>query len=92
MQSSVDPALLMESDKSKEVTLPMHSSINPTLLLGGDESFDHVLIISSYVPSTQGSIPLSLSPRVVSFDWNDIVEPRLPSSTPFQIREYFDIL
>jgi hypothetical protein len=25
-------------------------------------------------------------PRVVSFDWNDIVEPQLPSSTPFQIR------
>jgi hypothetical protein len=25
------------------------------------------------------------SPRMVSFDWNDIVEPHLPSSTPFQI-------
>jgi hypothetical protein len=23
---------------------------------------------------------------MVSFDWNDLVEPHLPSSTPFQIR------
>ena len=53
-------------------------------------SFDHVLSISIYVPYEQGSIPLSPnmlppSPREVSFDWNDLVEPRLPSSTPFQI-------
>jgi hypothetical protein len=90
MQSSVDPTLLLESDKSKEVTLPMQSLANPTLLLGGDASFDHVLIISSYVPSEKGSIPLSLSilppsPRMVSFDWNDLVEPHLPSSAPFHI-------
>jgi hypothetical protein len=90
MQSSVDPTLLLESDKSKEVTLSMQSSVNPTLLLGGDASFDHVLSISSFVPSEQGSIPLSLStlppsPRMVSFDWNDLVEPHLPSSAPFQI-------
>jgi hypothetical protein len=96
MQSSVDPTLLLESDKSKEVTLPMKSSVNPTLLLGGDESFDHVLSISSFVPSEQGSIPLSSSmlppsPREVSFDWNDLVEPQIPSSTPFQIRGFFDI-
>jgi hypothetical protein len=25
------------------------------------------------------------SPRMVSFDWNDLVEPHLPSSAPFQI-------
>ena len=80
MQSSVDPILLLESDKYKEVTLSMQSSINPTLLFGGDASFDHLLNISSYVPSSLGSIPLSLSmlcpsPRMVSFDWNDLVEP-----------------
>jgi hypothetical protein len=51
MQSSVDPTLLLESEKSKEVTLLMKSSINPTLLLGGDVSFDHVLSISIHVPS-----------------------------------------
>jgi hypothetical protein len=91
MKSLVDPTLLLESDKSKEVTLSMQSLVNTTLLLGGDASFDHVLRIFIYVPSEQGSIPLSLSmlppsPRVVSFDWNDLVEPQLPSSMPFQIR------
>jgi hypothetical protein len=91
MQSSVDLTLLLESDKSKEVTLSMQSLFNPTLLLEGDASFDRVLSISSLVPSKQGRITLSSStlppiPRVVSFDWNDLVEPRIPSSTPFQIR------
>jgi hypothetical protein len=91
MKYSVNPTLLLESDKSKEVTLPMQSSVNPTLLLGSDASFDHVLSISSYVTYEQRSIPLSSStlppsPRVVSFDWNDLVEPHLPSSTPFWIR------
>ena len=91
MQFSVYPTLLLESDKSKEVTFLMQSSANPTLLLGGDASFDHVLSIYDFVPFEQGRIPLSLStlppiPRVVSFDWNDIVEPQLPSSMPLQIR------
>jgi hypothetical protein len=71
MKSLVDPTLLLESDKSKEVPLLMQYSVNPTLLLGGDVSFHHVLSISSFVPSEQGSIPLSLfmlppSHRVVS--------------------------
>jgi hypothetical protein len=80
MKSLADPPLLLKSDKSKEVTFSMQYSVNPTLLLEGYTSFDHVLGISSLVPSKQGSIPLSLSmlppsPRVVSFDWNDLVEP-----------------
>jgi hypothetical protein len=29
---------------------------------------------------------LPLSSRMVSFDWNNLVEPLLPSPTPFQIR------
>jgi hypothetical protein len=75
MKSSIDSTLLSESDKSKEVTSLMHSSVNPTLLLWGDASFDHVLIISSSLPSAQGSIHLSLSTlppssSMVSFDWN----------------------
>jgi hypothetical protein len=90
MKYSTNPTLLLKSKNSKEVTLLMQSSANPTLLLGGDASFDHVLSISSFVPSEQGSIPLSLStlppsPRMVSFGWNDLVDPLLPSSTPFQI-------
>jgi hypothetical protein len=91
MQYLVDPTLLLKSDKPKEVTSSMQSSINPTLLLEGDASFNHFLSISSYVPYSLGIIPLSstmLPPslRVVYFDWNDLVEPRLHSSTPFHIR------
>jgi hypothetical protein len=78
MQYSVDSTLIVESDKSKEVTLSMKYSVKPTLIFGGDAYFDHVLIISSHVPYEQGSIPLYLTtlppnPRMVSFDWNDIV-------------------
>jgi hypothetical protein len=91
MQYSVDPTLLVKSDKPKEVTLLMQSSVNPTLLLGGDAYFNHVLSISSHVPFEQGSIPLSSSalppsPRVVSFYWNGLIEPRHLPSTPFQIK------
>jgi hypothetical protein len=91
MQYLANPTLLLESDKPKEVTLLMQSSVNPTLLLEGDASFDDVLRISSFVPSSLGRIPLSSSmlppsPRVVSFNWNYLVEPRLPSYIPFQIR------
>jgi hypothetical protein len=80
MQSSANPTLLLESDKSKEVTLPMQYLVNPSLILGGDVSFDHVLRISSHVPSEKWSIPLSSSslpprPRVASFDCNDLIEP-----------------
>jgi hypothetical protein len=38
--------------------------------------FQNLLVLSTPPPS----------PRMVSFDWNDLFEPRLPSSTPFQIR------
>jgi hypothetical protein len=91
MQSSADPTLLLESVKSTKVIMLMKSSADPTLLLGSDVSTDYVFSISSLVLSEQGDIPLALrtpppSPRMVSFDWNDFVEPHLPSSTPFQIR------
>jgi hypothetical protein len=90
MKYSVNPTLLLESDKSKEVTFLMQYSANPTLVLGGVASFNHVLSVSSSIPFEQGSIPLSLStlppsPRMVSFDWNDLVEPLLPSYAPFHI-------
>jgi hypothetical protein len=66
----------------------MQYSVNHTLLLGADVSFDHVLNISSLIPYEKGMIPLSSStlppsPKMFSFDWNDLVEPRIPSSTPF---------
>jgi hypothetical protein len=69
----------------------MQYSADPSLLLGSDVSKDYVFSISSSVLSEQGGIILTSrkpppSPRMVSFDWNDLVGPRLPSSTPFQIR------
>jgi hypothetical protein len=64
----------------EEVVVLMQYLVNPTLLLGGDSYFNHVLNISSYVPSEQGIIPLSLimlppSPGMVSFDSSDLIEP-----------------
>jgi hypothetical protein len=90
MQFLVDPTLLSESDESKEVISLMQSSTDPTLLSGSDSSFTYIFRISSSIPYQQGVIPLSSSmlppcPRMVSFDWNNLVEPRLPSSTPFQV-------
>jgi hypothetical protein len=71
--------------------MPMQSLADPTLLLRSDVSTDYVFIISSSGFLEQGGILLipstpHPSPRMVSFDWNDLVEPRLPSSTLFQIR------
>jgi hypothetical protein len=91
MQSSVDPTLLLESVESTKVVMMLQSSADPTLMLESDVSNDYVFSISSSVLSKQGGISLSLrtpppSPWMVSFDWNDLVEPHLPSYTPFQMR------
>jgi hypothetical protein len=69
------------------VTL-MHSSADPTLLLESNVSIDYVFIIFSSVLLEQGGISLALrthctSPMMVSFDWNDLVEPHIPSSSHF---------
>jgi hypothetical protein len=91
MQSLVDPTLLLESVESTKVVTPMQFLVDPTLLMGSDVSTDYVFSISSLVLSEQGGIPLTLStpppsPRMVSFDWNDLAEPHIPSFAPFQIR------
>jgi hypothetical protein len=79
----------------EKVVTPMQSLIDPTLLLESDVSTDYVFSISSSLLSEQGGIPLASStpppsPRMVSFEWNDLVEPILPSSAPFQIRVEFN--
>jgi hypothetical protein len=91
MQSSVDPTLLLESVESTKVVTLMQYLADPTLLMESDVSTDYVFSISSSVLSEQGGILLTSStyppsPRMVSFYWNDLVEPHLPSSAPFQIR------
>jgi hypothetical protein len=90
MQYLVNPTLLLESDQSSKVVSTTQYLDDPTLLLGSDTYFEYIFSISSSIPSKQGGIPLSsstlpLTPRMVSFDWNDLVEPHLPSSAPFQI-------
>jgi hypothetical protein len=91
MQSLYDPTLLLGSVKSTKVVMLMKYLDNPTLLMRSDVSTDYVFSISISVISKQWGIPLTSntpppSPRMVSFDWNDLVEPHLPSSPPFQIR------
>jgi hypothetical protein len=91
MQYLTDPTLLLKSVKSTKVVMSMQCSIDPSILLGSDVSTNYVFIISSLVNSKQGGISLSSitpfpSPRMNSFDWNDLVEPRLPSYAPFHIR------
>jgi hypothetical protein len=91
MKSSNDPTLLLESVDSTKVVTPTQCFVDPTLLLGSDVSTEYFFSISILVLSEQGKIPLTSSttppsPRMVSFDWNDLVGHRLPSSAPFQIR------
>jgi hypothetical protein len=90
LQYSVDPTLLLNIVESTKVVMPMPSSVDPTPLLESEVSTDYVFRISSSVLLEQGAIPLAsrtppTSPRMVSFDWNDLVEPHPPSSAPFQI-------
>jgi hypothetical protein len=80
----------MQSLVEKVVT-SMPSSADPTPLLRSEVSIDYVFSISSSVLSEQGGIFLSPSTpppslRMLSFDWNELVEPHLPYSAPFQIR------
>jgi hypothetical protein len=95
MKSSVDPTLILESVESTKVVMSMQCSGNPALLMGSYVSTDYVFIISSSVTSEQGGIPLTWrtplpSPRMVSFDWNDLLDPLLTSYAPFKIRVEFN--
>jgi hypothetical protein len=85
----------LEGVESTKVVMPMQYLADPTLLIGSDVYTDYVFIISNSVLSEQGDIPSTLitpppSLRMVSFHWNDLVEPRLPSYTPFQIMVEFN--
>jgi len=80
----------LDSFESTKVISPVQYLVDTTLIFGTDASFNYVFSISSSVPSEQEGIPLSssmipITPKMDLFDWNDLVEPRLPSSAPFQI-------
>jgi hypothetical protein len=51
MHPSIDPMLLLESDKSKEAVVPMQFLVDPTLLVRVLYLLCHVLRISSTSPS-----------------------------------------
>jgi hypothetical protein len=91
MKYSLDPTLLFKSVDSTKVVMLMQYLVDTTLLMGSDMSTDYVFSISSLVLSEQGGISLTLSTpppslRMVSFDWNDLFEPCLPSFSPFHLR------
>jgi hypothetical protein len=88
MKSSAGPTLLLESVESTKVVTLMQYLTDPTLLMGNDVSTKYVFSISNPVLLEQGGIPITSStpppsPKMVSFDWNDLVEPHLPYSIPF---------
>jgi hypothetical protein len=65
----------------------MQSSDDPILLLGSDVSTHYVFSIYGSILSQQGGILLipSTPPpslRMVSFDWNDLVEPHVRKTGP----------
>jgi hypothetical protein len=67
----------------------IRSSVDPTLPSESELNTTDVFFVSSDC-SGQGDIPsISTEPppstEVISFDWNSLAEPRLPSSIPFQI-------
>jgi hypothetical protein len=91
IQSLDDPTLLFDNVDSTKVVTSIQYLVDPTLLMVSDVSTNYVFNISSSVLSEQGGIPLTSRktrpiPRMVYFDWNDLVEPLLPYSAPFQIR------
>jgi hypothetical protein len=83
MQSSIDPTLLLESDKSKEAVVPMQFLVDPALLVLVLYLLCHVLSISSTSPFEQERVLLflsSLSPSIDEgpFDWDGLVGYPMP--------------
>jgi hypothetical protein len=78
MQYSINPTLLLESDKSKEVVVPMQFLVDPALLVLVLYLLCHVLSISSTSNFEQERVllfPNILPPSSdeVPFDWNDLM-------------------
>jgi hypothetical protein len=84
----VDPTLPLESEVNKVVG-PIQSLIDPTLPLESEVDTTQVLLVTSYFSGQGGISPISMEPplstEVISFDWNSLEEPCLPSYLPFQI-------
>ena len=86
----VNTTLPSESD-FHEVVESIPLSINPTLSLESEVSTSHIFFTASSELTEQGSTELTSdqpppSSRIASFDWDSLVESRLPSNAPFQIK------
>ena len=93
MSPLVNITLPFKSD-FHEVVESIPLSINPTLPLESEVSTSHILFTVSSKLTKQGGIELASdepppSSRITSFDWDSLVELRLPSDTPFQIKVTF---
>ena len=90
MSSLVNPTLPSESDFHESVeSVPFF--INPTLPLESEVSSIHIFLTTSSELTEQSGIKLTSDetttrPQIASFDWDILVEPRLPSDAPFQIK------
>ena len=95
-ESSSTPKSDMVSQQSHQplvdnVVVQVQYLADYTPLLGGEVPSDKVCLISSTKSYGIGGILVYLnvpppSSRSVSFDWDSVVESRLPSTTPFQIK------
>ena len=90
MSHFFNPTLPSESDFHEAVeSVPL--SINNTLPLE-IEVFDSIILFTSSSKLTkQGGNEISSdqpppTSQITSFDWDNLVEPRLPSNAPFQIK------
>jgi hypothetical protein len=96
--STVNPTLPLESETHitqvdeplvDQVVESIPSSVDPTLPLESELHTAQVLLVTSDSSTHGGISPVSFEPppsnEVISFDWSRLTEPRLPSSTPFQI-------
>jgi hypothetical protein len=91
MQSSIDPTLLLESDKSKEVIVPMKFLVNTALLVLVLYLLCHLLSISSTSPFEQERVllfPSSLPPSLdeVPFYWGGLMGHPIPPPMYFPLR------
>ena len=94
ISSLVNPILPMENDFDEAVE-SISVSVNPTLPLESEVSTSHIFFTAISELAEQGGTELASDqpppiPRIASFDWDSLVEPRLPSHAPFQIKVKVD--
>jgi hypothetical protein len=88
MKFSINPTLLLESDKSKKAVAPMQFLVDPSLLVLVLYLLCHVLSISSTSPNEQEKFllfPCSLPPGLdeVPFHWDCLVGYPMPPPMSF---------